>query len=146
MDVSRNYPKTELVLKRTHGYEAKGNVDQTKNKIKKHNEKFGKREKKYELRMPHAYPIGGFIVAMAKADFPSINEIIGDGPTRRGIDFFARLRAKHKTNEHELRLAMERLKKRTDGNIPDSGLSAGNTLLLGYKNGKFIFMPLIDLA
>ena len=91
----------------------------------------------YRLFVPHAYALNDSYLAMAKTEYPSITEIFGDGTTKRGTKFFTTLRKKHSVTLHQLREAADTVSLRT-------GFPIGNILLIGVRNKKFIFVPLVD--
>ena len=139
MNVSRNYPGVELVIKRVHGGTAQRNIDYVREIIREHNRKY--RPKRYRLRMPKAYAISEELVAMAKADCPSINEIIGSekDKTDRGARFLEQLSKEHGVQIHDLVEAVSEVCRNIDS-------STQNSLVLGYEGEKFIFIPLIDMG
>jgi len=146
MNVSRNYPETELVIKRVHPttwspyITAKQTIDRLRALVKGDNQQQAK-PKGYELRMPEAYAIGEDLIAMAKTDHPSVEEMIGIGhldKTDRGGKLLRELKRKHRIDEYDLVKANDEVRART-------GIQPANLLVLGYENGKFVFMPLVDL-
>lgn len=149
MDVSKNYPKTELVIKRTHkksvsdsDSNARRTVSFIRGMVKKHNSKYGA-ESGYVLIVPKAYAIRKDLIAMAKTDCPSIEEITGnpEDRTQRGKMFFEKIQEKYGVTEQQLDDKFNLLWRRIRRAEPDKG----NIVLLGYKKGAFIFMPLVDL-
>lgn len=145
MNVSRNFPRIELVIKRTDGLDAQLEVRQIRAIVRIHNEE--KKPRLYKLVMPHAYAISRELIAMAKTNAPTVSEILWQHRiTKRGEDFFQKLQKKSgrlwgrfKANKRSLKRAFKELKKNS------YKLGQSNTLLLDYKNRKFVFMPLIDL-
>lgn len=145
MNVSRNYPRVKLVVKRVHDATAKEVIKAVKENVRNHN-KFlkvrGLKEKVgYVLREPIAYDIGGDLVAMAKTDRPSLHEVLGciEFPrTDRGIQFFGQLSKKYGVTKKQLKMATKQI-------CSDTTFGQRNILLLGVKEGKFVFMPLVDL-
>ncbi len=160
MDVSRNYPDTELVLKRTHGASARSTLRQIRWRVladsmrektiqalnrlvKTHNRLFRPRD--YELRMPIAYPVGKNILAMSKTPLITVGEIVGltndpfdlVGHTERGEHYFEKLEKQHGVTRYQLRQACTQVYERT-------GIHHNNLLLDGVKNKKFVFVPLLD--
>jgi len=149
MNISRNYPNTELVIKRTHLYNAEKTIRKVKEAVRKHNQKFN--PKNYVLLEPEAYAISKHLIAMAKTDAPSLEEILGkrdiffwvkmwfpEGKTERGKKFFEEMKEKYNVNETQLKEAYLKAEKLTDWDT-------SNLLLLGFENGKFVFMPLVDI-
>lgn len=134
MNVSRNFPKTELVIKRTH-YPANWTIKELRDRVICHNLNF--KPKNYKLLTPELYEISPMLVAMQKTSVPSIHEILFS-KTPRGKKFFAELAEKHAVTKKQLLSAIYDVSLRT-------GLHGTNILLLGYKNKKFQFMPLADL-
>ena len=136
MNVSRNYPNVDLVIKRTHGFSA----EEAKAHLEEEYRQFNQaKPTKFVLKKPIVYVIGPDLLAMSRADFPSIAEVIGgrDYESPRGTDFFHGLETKHGISREDLRVAFKEWKK---------GHSfKRNTLLLGFQKGKFIFMQLPDI-
>ncbi len=131
MNVSRNYPKIELVIKRVHAGTAKRTIAKIGEKVKQHNHGFS--PVNYVLVAPHAYPIARYLVAMHKSNAPTIDEAMG---ARREELLKKSVRWDVGMAHFELaqRMVCERAK-----------ISRQHMLFLGYRKGKFIFMPLLDL-
>ncbi len=140
MDVSRNYPKEKLVIKRVHGGTARETIKFVRNLVSRHNNE--KKPEKYKLVMPKAYAIGENLVAMAKTDCPSIGEIIGgrEYNTQRGETF---LKEKLGVEKFALSRASDELRKNLSEYLIDY---KSNIIVLGMNRGKFIFMPLVDMV
>jgi hypothetical protein len=68
MNVSRNYPKTELVIKRAHTSNAIKTIESIQKKVRKFNET---RSEHSILLMPKAYAIGKDLIAMSKINVPT---------------------------------------------------------------------------
>jgi len=140
MDVSRNFPGTELVIKKTHTFPANKKIKSVNNMVRIHNELY--KPENYVLLAPKAYAIGENLLAMAKTNKPSLEEVLGSKktpPTERGKNFFQKMKKKHKITEMQLRKAVRQVVDRTN-------IFENNLLFLGVKNGKFVFMPLLDLG
>ena len=144
ISVKRQFPQVgEVVIKKVHGgATAQETIDVINFRVKFHNERF--KPKNYMLLKPNAYAIGEDLVAMAKTDAPAVAEILSVGEsygdvTNRGTEFFERLKKKYEIQQGQLRKAADEVRRRTN-------IAYCNLLLLGYQNGKFIFMPLVDIA
>jgi len=137
MNVSRNFPGVKLVIKRAHNKSAQKTIDDIMKKVREHKIMNRGKEIPYEFVAPHAYAIGAQLIAMHKVDIPSVYEIRGEQPTERGREYFKKLKRKYGVTDEELELA----KKHLVGQI---GISSANILLIGVRNGKFVFMPLLD--
>ena len=146
-DVSKNYPGVELVIKKIHNFrfqKATTELQEIKRKVLVHNQNLINQGIKanYVLREPIAYDLGNGLVAMAKTNKPSLEEIFGCSrlsPTIKGIKFFRKLSKKHKLAKKQLKDAAEQVQK-------EASLDRGNLILLGVdKQRRFIFMPLVDL-
>ncbi|MDO8537722.1 MAG: hypothetical protein Q7S21_02455 [archaeon] len=141
MNVSKSFPQTELVLKYVHDRSAKKTIEIVQQRVRKHNESFN--PKRYVLSEPIAYAIAPKIIAMAKTDAPSVEEILED-KTERGQAFINELKSKLKVNpsiaERKLKRAFNELFRNTQGKI-----KSGNVLVLGYESGKIVFIPLVDI-
>ncbi|MDD5163906.1 MAG: hypothetical protein PHD95_06925 [Candidatus ainarchaeum sp.] len=136
LQVSRRHPNLELALKHTHaGFTAQKTIEGIRAMVQKHN--IEHRPGDYELKMPFLYAVAPRIIAMVKTNCPSLDEILLE-KTKRGIDFFEKIRATHNVTEGQLRKARDALLQRT-------GLKPDNVLLADFKNGKFIFFPIGDL-
>ncbi|MDO8538732.1 MAG: hypothetical protein Q7S21_07685 [archaeon] len=147
LDVSRNFPEEQVVLKKVHGAPAKEIIEELKRIVREHNAK--PHSPSYILLESIAYPISDEIVAMAKADFPSINETLNQY-TERGRKMFEVLRKEmqkkskkkiaDKDVKHELQEAVYWLRYNTKYKLGEE-----NVMLLGIDKGKFVFIPLVDL-
>jgi len=140
MNVSRTFPGAKVVIKKAHTFnDAKREIAFVLKRVREHNQKF--KSDTYVLRRPIAYDLGGKFIAMAETNFPSLFEI--SQPTwpikkeTRGKRFFNDLKKKHGFTEKQFCQAAEQITKRT-------GILEQNMLLIGFKKGKFIFMPLMD--
>jgi hypothetical protein len=141
MNVSRNFPGAKAVLKRTHNEDAKETVKIMSRIVHKHNQTH--LNEPYVLLEPKAHPIFGDLLLMPKIDVPSVLEIVdtGDGEiwqTMRGKEFFGKLQKQFGVTESDLRAAATRLSD-------NSGIDSRNVWLLGYADGKFVFMPMLDI-
>ncbi len=140
MNVQRNFPKTELVIKRTHDMPARELIQTLQEIVQRHNRQFT--PDTYVLIEPKAVPISAELVAMAKTNAPSVDEILFQGirqGTRRGKQFFEKLVEKNPG------ITTAALDEAAGKVIARTGIEFGNLLLLGVKKGKFVFMPLVDL-
>ncbi len=141
MNVSRNFPETKFVLKRTFHGTAKYTLAYVKRTVRKHNKIYGKGEN-YFLVAPNASVLSENIIAMAKTDAPNIKEISGHkgkGKTKRGINFFNDLKKKYGFSKKQFKDAAEKVCLRTK-------IDKSNLLLISFSKGKFVFMPLVDLT
>jgi len=155
MNVKRNYPELELVIKKSHHKPgAKNELIEIENRIDWHDWYVNKPNvnalNSYVLRKPIAYAIGNGLIAMAKTNKPTLNEVLGhvkglsleiiEPPaTSRGKQFFRKLSKKHKFTKKQLAAATIQVCKLMH-------MNPRNILFLGVnKKGKFIFMPLVDL-
>ncbi len=154
MNISRNYPGVKLVIKKMHADMRGANTElrEIQLRVRNYNELIKKKgipkDLNFVLREPIAYDLGNNLVAMAKTNKPNLNEILGDiklkphiieaSPTTKGRQFFRKLSKKHGFTKKQLEQAAKQVYEKID-------IMPSNILLLGVKNGKFIFMPLIDL-
>ncbi len=143
MDVSKQFPGIKLVIKKIHvAPNSIKEINEIKKIVKSHNKSF--EPENYVLREPIAYALGNGLVAMAKTNKPNLDEILGsNGKTIRGQEFFRKLKKKHRVTKTQLNEAFGRFYRRTKTKYID--FPTRNILLLGVKNGKFVFMPLVDL-
>jgi len=157
LGVNRNYPGIkEVILKKVHGSNVgEGNALETIRYLRKlvntHNKVFG--QNYYYLDKPIAYHVGKQFVLMAKADKFSVDQLLRQPPSEKFESythlsppspgkFLSEISLHTKKPVSELRVQLDRsislLNKRTQ-------LGRENFLVVGYKEGKFIFVPLIDL-
>lgn len=144
----RSLEEGEIVLKHSHGELAPAVVSSILEMVRKHNKNY--KPKNYLLLKPNAVAISDELIAMNRMDYPSIEETIGRywNPkviwrTTRGRKAFERLQSEMRLNKFRLHLrirqAYRELYRQTDWH-------ESNVLLIGQRNGKFIFMPLLDLS
>jgi|SRR3989338_4280595 len=161
MNVSRNYPHTSLVLKRTHWRGAKPTITGLRRRVRIHNalattaKAIGKivsrhnrlfRPRAYRLLVPTAYAIGKDLVAMHHAEFVNVEEIVGlhndpwdsIGTTERGRQLFLHM-AEKGANIDTLRRICEQVYRRT-------GIQHMDLLITGFENNQFVLLPLIDYS
>ncbi len=156
-NVGRNFPKiNEIIIKRAHGrFVGSGNAKEIVNYLKKavleHNRIHG--DKDYYLLKPIAYHVGKDFVLMAKANKFSAEQILlattsekldsythvnVASPQKYILELAVELRMPVRELRNQLRTSLLLLDERMQ-------LGKGNYLVAGYKNKKFIFVPLIDL-
>jgi hypothetical protein len=144
-DVSRNYPKLgKIIFKRTHNRTAQWEINAVQEVVKKHNQMFSPNN--YVLKVPRAYAISDKLVVMAKANFPSISEIISSKQvlqTTRGKDFFNSLSEK-KDGVKNFQNAVSELKTNVSL-MTGTEFRGDHFIVVGFKKGQFIFVPLIDV-
>ncbi|MFH0954906.1 MAG: hypothetical protein V1777_02285 [Candidatus Micrarchaeota archaeon] len=138
MNISRNYPSTSLVIKRADNASAQEVIDFVKQKVRKHNKKFGTKD--YILLEPRAYAISQDLIAMAKTRAPNVADILygGEG-TGAATLFFDNLCKKNQS-----RISKKNLSQVTGTISRRTNWARHNILLLGFSKGKFVFMPLVD--
>lgn len=146
LNVSRYFPGVRVAIKKTHGYTAQDTINIVKRFVRDHNASANPRS--YVLVAPKAYAIGQYLLAMAKTNKPSVCEIIGDskgaGKTQRGKQFFELLKQKYGIEESALNEAFNELAAwKRKGAILKCRID--NVLLLGFRKGRFVFMPLLDV-
>lgn len=147
LNVSKNFPGVEVVVKRDDGDNAKGTLAAISREVDAYElQQSEPSNAEFILRRPYAYAISDKLIAMAKTDKPNIREILGDktpyynkgGATQRGRTFFSKLKKEHQVSEEQLITAVRALSLKTN-------LTAGNVIVAGVENGKFVFIPLADL-
>ncbi len=136
-NVQRNFPGTELVLKRVHDSSAKGTIEKIKEKVRHYNQK-QKQTKPFEIREPIAYVVGKELIAMAKTDAPTVAEMSEQFGTKRG-------HAKARELQKKYGISTEQFGAIAGEACAVVHISTKNMLLLGVENGKLVFMPLLDL-
>ena len=139
-NVARTFPGTELALKASHDWTARRTILIVNKRVRTHN--FFHPRAPYILLKPKAHEITDDIIAMPKINAPSILEILGnqdnEGFSPRGKAFFKKLKESFGVNEEKLEREADVIEQRT-------GFEWRNLLLLGVSNGKFVFMPLVDV-
>ena len=157
MNISKNFPGVNVVIKRAHDATSQQIIRIIENAVEEHNydqqnpgllSRLLKRGLKpsYELRKPFAYAISGDLIAMAKTDKPSIEEVLGSPyakPTSRGLAFLKKLEEDHGITQADVKKSWDTLRK---SNYRKAiMLYEGSFLILGYEKEKLVFMPLLDL-
>ncbi len=135
MNVSRNFPGVELVVKRVHTVSAKRTITIINKKIANHNKKF--RSKNYKLLYPKAYVIGKELVAMSKLEAPNLYEVTNKS-NNNAIAMFRKIKSELKISAKELNSLSSTIMERTN-------IKRRNFLVLGVENGKIVLMPAIDI-
>lgn len=135
MNVSRNFPKTKLALKRVHESTAAETIKKICSLVRQHNSKH--KPKNYTLVPPKAYAISSDLIAMAKTGAPSMMEIM-DEKTPRAERMVEELRSKHGLGKSKLVSYAGKI-------CGSTGWTYSHVLLLGANKGKPVFMPLLDL-
>lgn len=136
MDLNRNFPEFgSIAIKHCVEGEAQTTIDTIKRKVREHNEK--SKPDNYRLFSPIAYAIGKNLIAMAKVNYPSVQEILSD-ETARGTNFFEKMKRKHNITIEELENASNQIFKRT-------GIHSKDLFFLGVIDKKLAFMPTVDL-
>ena len=72
MNIRRNFPKTRLVLKRTHLWGAQTTIQKIHEIVERHNKKFGQTETDYILAELPAVAVAEDIIAMPRIGAPAI--------------------------------------------------------------------------
>ncbi len=154
MTVARNYPRfADVVIKRLHGdyprniageiffgSSADHIVQGLREAVARHNQTYDVGKDRFVLLPPNAYPISGKFVAMARTNAPSVEEILHPrNRTERGRLLWRRLADRHRLELRDLVQATKLVGGRT-------GITRQNLLFLGYRKGKFVFMPLVDTS
>lgn len=138
MSIERNFQSVELVVKRAHGFTAAETIKTVKEIVRVHNKKWGSKD--YILIEPKAYVISKELVAMPKVEAATLREMFSRDKSRLTMSgglFLERLLKIPGVNRKKLESLGAKACKRAD-------ISPINLLVLGYKNGKFVFMPLVD--
>ena len=166
MDVARNFPGVELILKnhvplensstRIKRHPAAGLINAIKSAVKQHNSVV--RDAPYVLEAPHLYKISKNIIAMSKTNAPTLDAVLSPYSaaqlrTEYDADFVNQAKAhvveleRQGKTVDDLRSAFYALCNNKT-HFEKNGLSVSNSnlLYLGIKNGKFHFMPLADDA
>ncbi len=139
MNIKRNFPGVELVLKRTHGHEATTVIRYVEDVVREHNSK--NTQKDYTLLRPNAYAVAGDIIAMSKTNAPSVDEIVGrnkNSRTARGRSFFEKLSKEHNVTLQQIRNAADSVRRYTN-------IRKGDLLVIGFEKGKLLLMPLLEI-
>jgi len=160
-----------VIIKKTDKGGAKEVLRILRKAVDEHNKFTQNMNQPYILKKPVGHPIGEALIAMSETNAPSVFEAIGPQPsisralsspfvpktTLRGNNFIAKTARENNMSENEvkerLENAMSELNKTNyalnffdkNGNREFSGFSRRNILVVGYKEGKFIFVPLMDI-
>lgn len=152
-NLARNYP-AGVVIKRMHNHmrmkeeygkdimSAKEQLEAIRTKVDEHNKLFSK-EEDYVLSPPHAYPLEipgvNDLILMAKADLPTLEEIVdANKRTRRGEKMIRNCR-KRDIGIRDMNRISIKLKRRT-------GIEARNAIVTGFDgSGRLRVVPLLDL-
>jgi hypothetical protein len=139
-NAKKNFPETNVVIKRDNEFSPSDTIEKISRIVQLHNSRhegktalilrfFGLKQKlPYELRQPFAYDIGHGLIAMAKTESPSLDEIIWleESQTPRGKSRFNELQKQHGFTFEDLRKAANLA--RINSLIPTKHL-----LLTGYE-------------
>lgn len=145
MNIARNYPGTELILKAVHPsfggakYDAKATIGYVRKIVREHNKKYG--DEKYKLLAPKAYAINPHMIAMSKTDAPNLQEVLplfAESRTERGKKMLEELRKQGFTAKKIGGIA-SLAQRRT-------GIRDTNLLLIGAEKGRLLFLPLVDVT
>jgi hypothetical protein len=131
MNVSRNYPSTELVIKRVDFFSAEKVIKSIKRKVEAHNRKY--KPKGYIVLMPEAHAISKKLIAMQKID--GVTSLLGKEPKRKA---FRELLKKNNISLKKFYLEKAKACNRMK-------LSFNQLFFVGIKEGKIVFMPVLDL-
>ncbi len=126
-----------LAIKRVHSGTAQGTIDEIRRRVALHNQLHGPRT--YELLFPKASALDRTHLVMEKVKGHSIADIL-HFKTRSAVNFFAGIKRVHNVSEAELEKAY--LRAHTNSKLffcmPD-------LILVGFKEGRFLFWPTLDL-
>ncbi|MEK6941509.1 MAG: hypothetical protein AABW85_01480 [archaeon] len=132
--VRRRFPEIgRVVIKRVHGESARLTIQEIINRVRIHNKRC--RPQLYVLLEPVAYDIGANLVAMAKVNRPTIKDVVESTVVGKK---FAILQKKVGLGINDLKAAGLEM-------LHNTGFYPRNVLVVGAKDGKFEFLPLIDL-
>ena len=158
LSVKKNYPQVgEVAIKRHHHPGTpRYAIRRIRRAIESHNKKYF--DNVYEIKKPVAYPIGGEYILMAKAGMPTLAEIVGTSMafgnvetktiTLAGKSFFKHLLKKSPKNKKLDYAGLRRAANLAVRRLRNEGLvfiDETELLLTEIKNGKPVFVPLIDL-
>ncbi|MBI2530493.1 MAG: hypothetical protein HYW05_05110 [Candidatus Diapherotrites archaeon] len=151
-----HYPKgVKVVIKYVHySPSAKQKIKFITNVARAHNSE--KKPALYELWEPAASPVGVEFIAMPVISAPTIRDVLGPinkFAAKSGRLFFRdmqktsgisseKLKEKLKYAYNELHENLNNLTYLQDA---EYGIKESNFFVLGYKKGKFIFMPMMDI-
>lgn len=134
-DGSRNYSQYKIVIKRTHYHSAREEINEIRNRVRIVNKQ---NHSQFIVLMPKAHAISNGLIAMKEVNFPSVVEMFqGNAITLRAKLMVDRL--------NKLGINSEKLFNAAQDAARSLGMDKSNLMVLGAKNGKVVFMPLIDL-
>ncbi|MDO8428272.1 MAG: hypothetical protein Q7S92_03600 [Candidatus Diapherotrites archaeon] len=146
MNIQRNYPEFKsVVIKRTEVDTAKETIREVIRRTRKHNRT--QEPTTYVLLEPKAYVIGERLIAMRKAVYPTLEEIL-EKNTKRGQKVLEEFKAANLKESSKFesvhRYAYAELAQAKKTIYRACEIESKDIMVLGYRNGKFILMPLID--
>lgn len=142
LNVSKQYPDLgEVVLKRVHPNRtvwpkvitAKDHLLAVNRLVSEHNRQFGNRD--YILLKPYAYALTNDVLVMARDNSPTLEDILKHDP--KATKYFEAFSKKHGIT----RAQFEEKANLVENRLPESH---NNLILIGFKNGKFVFLHLPD--
>ncbi len=137
MNIARNFPTVELAIRRTHSSNANQEVTEIRKVVQNHNRQY--KNKNYFLLEPIAEAISDKLIAMPKINAPSVSEILFKH-TSRGTAFFERLNKAFGVTQENLWASSHKVFSRT------GSIVSVNLWLLGFKEGKLVFMAMPDVT
>ncbi|MEE9323338.1 MAG: hypothetical protein V3U72_02210 [Candidatus Aenigmarchaeota archaeon] len=151
MNVSRQFPGTELVLKRCHDFTAEETIKGILKRVRTHNKKYN--PKNYSLTEPKVYPIGENIVAMSKIEgisFYDWSSMGGDGGDNFDIEYKTHILRKFEKEEiTQKRISKASEEIRTNFESVDFDYDEGdivaNMIIYGRRGNKLLVVPAIDM-
>ncbi|QQR92999.1 MAG: hypothetical protein IPJ89_02010 [Candidatus Iainarchaeum archaeon] len=142
MNISRNYPGTKLILKRSQILDAKKEIKLVRRAVKKFNALPSVSRPHCVLLPPIAYSVGKGLIAMREVKYPAVDELIDFRTseygtlTPRGAQWVKRLQRKGMDME-TFRDIVDEVSRITD-------IAPRNIMVLGVQKGKLILMPFVD--
>lgn len=163
LNVKRNSPRQRIILKAAHvrtiyrmtNEEIDGHpkakrdyqpmtAQQTIDEVNAMVEKYTKYLHRHDciLLKPNAYAISDKLIAMSRANYPPVVEVVTFPkhlhlPTAQGRRMLKRLETAGFTPEI-IRASAEEISQRT-------GFSYSNLMIIGIRKGKLVFMPYVDI-
>ena len=141
-----------VIIKKVHYKSASELITILRKIVDDHNTATKGKKLSYVLKKPIGYPIGEHFIAMSEANLPSILEMFEEFKSKNADNLIDKIANETLLTEEtiidQLTTAMREL---TNNGTPlrrkylPNDFYAGNILVAGYKNGKFIFVPLMDI-
>ncbi len=136
-----------MILKRPHDATAKATIEIVRKRVRVHNKVF--RPVHYVLLEPKAYAMSRDLIAMSGTDGPSGWEGLWRD-TEKGRGFYEKPQMRKAfARRDRLKKALEKAYEEYQQNLNtmrEHPYTSGNTFIIGFMGGKFVFVPMLDIV